>query len=104
MSRNEMGGDYQYYRIEKRLDELQDLMGEILRRLGKLEYSGTIKSSDGMSPFGGKSMSVDISLEKKNRWDRLGDTNKKDIKVRPQHKLKTKEDIVKTDIHGNKID
>ena len=40
---NKMAGDYQYYRIEKRLDELQDLMSEILRRLGKMEMSGTVE-------------------------------------------------------------
>ena len=103
MSRNEMGGDYQYYRIEKRLDELQDLMGEILRRLGKMDYRGEVKLSDGMSPFGGKTMSVDISLEKKNRWDRLSDTNK--LESNPNHSLKKKKKkvFIKTDIHGNKI-
>ena len=99
---SKMAGDYQMYKIEKRLDEITDLLSEVLRRLGKLEYSGTIKSSDGMSPFGGKSISVDISLEKKNRWDRLGDTNKSS---NPNHSLKKKKKKVftKTDIHWNKI-
>ena len=71
---SKMGGDFQYYRIEKRLDELQDLLSEVLRRLGKLEYSGTIKWNDGTSPFGGKQNTIDIQLNKKDRWDRLKDT------------------------------
>ena len=98
---SKMAGDYQMYKIEKRLDEITDLLSEVLRRLGKLEYSGTIKSSDGMSPFGGKSMSVDISLEKKNRWDRLGSTNVP--KLEKKKKKKVKKQFHKTDIHGNKI-
>ena len=71
---NKMAGDYQYYRIEKRLDEITDLLGEILRRLGKLEYSGTIKSSDGNSPFGSKEYRVNVRLEKMDRWERLQQT------------------------------
>ena len=66
---NKMAGDYQYYRIEKRLDELQDLMSEILRRLGNLDYSGTIKSSDGSSPFGSKEYRINMSLQKNDRWE-----------------------------------
>ena len=69
-----MGGDWQYYRIEKRLDELQDLMSEILRRLGNLDYSGTIKSSDGSSPFGSKEYRINMSLQKNDRWERLNNT------------------------------
>ena len=107
---NKMGGDWQYYRIEKRLDEITDLLGEVLRRLGKLEYSGEISFSDGQSIWGSSKKNVSISLQKKDRWDRLKDTqgvfktDTKPIKVRPQHKLKTKEDVVQTDIHGNPYD
>ena len=38
MSRNEMGGDWQYYQLQKKIDNIEDLLGEVLRRLGKLEY------------------------------------------------------------------
>ena len=31
-----MKEDYQYYRIEKRLDDIEELLGEVLRRLGEL--------------------------------------------------------------------
>ena len=96
---NKMAGDYQYYRIEKRLDEITDLLGEVLRRLGKLEYSGTIKSSDGNSPFGSKEYRVNMSLEKKDRWERLNDTGIPKI----EKKKKVKKQFTKTDIHGNKI-
>jgi len=40
---NKMAGDYQYYRIEKRLDEITDLLSEVLRRLGNMEYSGMVE-------------------------------------------------------------
>ena len=61
-----MGGDFQYYRIEKRLDELQDLVGEVLRRLGKLEYNGQVEFSD---PYNvGKSKKV-VSMNLKRNED-----------------------------------
>ncbi len=63
MARNEMGGDWQYYRLEKRLDNIEDLMGEILRRLGSLEYSGVVNGEE-----------YNIKLDKKNRWDKLQET------------------------------
>ena len=97
---NKMAGDYQYYRIEKRLDELQDLMSEILRRLGNLDYSGTIKSSDGSSPFGSKEYRINMSLQKNDRWNRLGSTN---VPKLEKKKKKVKKQFTKTDIHGNKI-
>ena len=97
---NKMAGDYQYYRIEKRLDEITDLLGEVLRRLGKIEYSGTIKSSDGSSPFGSKEYRVSVSLEKNDRWDRLSNTN---VPKLEKKKKKVKKQFTKTDIHGNKI-
>ena len=95
-----MGGDWQYYRIEKRLDELQDLMSEILRRLGNLDYSGTIKSSDGSSPFGSKEYRINMSLQKNDRWERLNNTG---IPKLEKKKKKVKKQFTKTDIHGNKI-
>ena len=95
-----MAGDYQYYRIEKRLDELQDLMSEILRRLGNLDYSGTIKSSDGSSPFGSKEYRINMSLQKNDRWERLNNTG---IPKLEKKKKKVKKQFTKTDIHGNKI-
>ena len=58
-----MGGDWQYYRLEKRLDNIEDLMGEILRRLGSLEYSSVINGEE-----------YNIKLDKKNRWDKLQET------------------------------
>ena len=100
---NKMAGDWQYYRIEKRLDDIQDLLGEVLRRLGKLEYSGTIKSSDGSSPFGSKEYRVNVTLEKKDRWDRLSESGG-DIKKVLNKTKKKKKVFTKTDIHGNKID
>ena len=69
--------DRDYYTLKKDIEEVKDLLGEVLRRLGNLEYSGKIEMSDGTSPFGGSSLSIDVSLHKKNRWDRLNDTKKK---------------------------
>ena len=47
MGKNEMGGDWQYYQLQKKIDNIEDLLGEVLRRLGKLEYSVEISFSDG---------------------------------------------------------
>ena len=104
MSRNEMGGDWQYYQLQKKIDNIEDLLGEVLRRLGKLEYNGEISFSDGQSIWGSSKKNVSISLHKKDRWDRLKDTqgafklDKKPIKTKKEKKVFTK-----TDIHGNKI-
>ena len=96
---NKMAGDYQMYKIEKRLDEMQDLLSEILRRLGNLDYNGSIKTTDGSSPFGGKEYRINVSLQKNDRWDRLGSTNVPKL----EKKTKVKKQFHKTDIHGNKI-
>ena len=96
---NKMAGDYQYYRIEKRLDEITDLLSEVLRRLGNLDYSGNIKTSDGSSPFGGKEYHINMSLQKNDRWDRLNNTGIPKL----EKKKKVKKQFTKTDIHGNKI-
>ena len=69
--------DRDYYSLKKEIEEVKDLLGEVLRRLGNLEYRGKIDISNGQSPFGGDSIGIDISLHKKDRWDRLNDTNKK---------------------------
>ena len=74
MSRNEMGGDWQYYQLQKKIDNIEDLLGEVLRRLGNLEYSGEISFSDGQSVWGASKKSISLSLQKKDRWDRLADT------------------------------
>ena len=34
--------DNDYYHLVKQLAEVKDLLSEVLRRLGKLEYSGTV--------------------------------------------------------------
>jgi|TARA_Y100000296_G_C5121232_1_gene230501 hypothetical protein len=38
--------DKEYYRLIKELKEIKDLLSEILRRLGKLEYSGEVEFGD----------------------------------------------------------
>ncbi len=62
-----MKEDYQYYRIEKRLDDIEELLGEVLRRLGELNYDGQVEFSD---PYNvGKSkktVSVSLIRNKKN--------------------------------------
>ena len=64
-----MGGDFQYYRIEKRLDELQDLMSEILRRLGKLEFKGIVKYGEPNHISNHGKKYVDIELKRKEEDD-----------------------------------
>ena len=34
-----MGGDWQYYQLQKKIDNIEDLLGEVLRRLGKFEQN-----------------------------------------------------------------
>ena len=63
MARNEMAGDYQYYKIEKRLDEIQDLLSEILRRLDKLEYTGEVEYGEPYN-VGRSKKHINISLRK----------------------------------------
>ena len=63
MGRNEMAGDYQYYKIEKRLDEIQDLLSEVLRRLGKIEYTGEVEYGDPYN-VGRSKKHINISLRK----------------------------------------
>ena len=38
--------DNDYYHLVKQLAEVKDLLGEVLRRLGKLEYSGFVEFGD----------------------------------------------------------
>ncbi len=58
-----MAGDYQYYKIEKRLDEIQDLLSEILRRLGKIEYTGEVEYGEPYN-VGRSKKHINISLRK----------------------------------------
>lgn len=32
-----------FYTLKRELREIKDLLGEVLRRLGKMEYSGTVR-------------------------------------------------------------
>ena len=38
--------DNDYYHLVKQLAEVKDLLGEVLRRLGTMEYSGTVQYGD----------------------------------------------------------
>ena len=60
-----MGASWEYYRIEKEISEIKDLLSEILRRLSKLEYNGQVEFSD---PYNvGKSKKiVNVSLKRDN--------------------------------------
>ena len=58
-----MAGDYQYYKIEKRLDEIQDLLSEILRLLDKLEYTGEVEYGEPYN-VGRSKKHINISLRK----------------------------------------
>ena len=35
--------DNEYYHLVKELAEIKDLLGEVLRRMGTMEYSGTVR-------------------------------------------------------------
>ena len=66
---NKMAGDYQYYRIEKRLDEITDLLSEVLRRLGKLEFKGIVKYGEPNHISNHGKKYVDIELTRKEKDD-----------------------------------
>jgi len=64
---NKMAGDYQYYRIEKRLDEIEDLLSEVLRRLGNMEYKGQIKYGTPNMVSDDHFKYVELSLKRKDK-------------------------------------
>ena len=37
-----MGGDWKYFQLQKKIDNIEDLLGEVLRRLGNMEYKGMV--------------------------------------------------------------
>ena len=53
----------EYYKLLKEFNEVKDLLSEILRRLGKLEYSGTVEFGDPYN-VGRNKKQVNISLRK----------------------------------------
>ena len=37
-----MGGDWQYYQLQKKIDNIEDLLGEVLMRLCNMDYKGIV--------------------------------------------------------------
>jgi|10_taG_2_1085330.scaffolds.fasta_scaffold547315_2 hypothetical protein len=66
----------EYYKIIKQISEVKDLLGEVLRRLGKLEYTGELEFGDlhipegvhGLPPNWSKK-AVNVSLKRKEEED-----------------------------------
>ena len=55
--------DKEYYRLVEELKEIKDLLSEILRRLGKLEYSGEVQFGDPYN-VGRSKKQVNVSLRR----------------------------------------
>jgi len=53
----------EYYHVLKQLSEVKDLLSEVLRRLGKLEYSGEIEYGDPYN-VGRSKKQISVSLKK----------------------------------------
>ena len=58
--------DKEYYKLIKEFREMKDLLSEILRRLGNLEYSGTVEFGDPYN-VGRSKKQVNISLRKNTK-------------------------------------
>ena len=55
--------DKEYFRLVEELKEIKDLLSEILRRLGKLEYSGEVQFGDPYN-VGRSKKQVNVSLRR----------------------------------------
>ena len=115
--------------LKQEINEVKDLVQEILRRLGKLEFRGKVQYGE-MNSISQKSVSVDIHLDrmvngefirndmkkKQDNWDKLK-REKIDIpnvKVKPNRKIinvKNKKDVMNVikndkrfDVNTKKID
>ena len=55
--------DKEYFRLVEELKEIKDLLSEILRRLGKLEYSGEVEFGEPYN-VGRSKKHVNVSLRK----------------------------------------
>ena len=64
-----MGGDWQYYQLQKKIDNIEDLLGEVLRRLGKLEFKGIVKYGEPNHISNHGKKYVDIELKRKEKDD-----------------------------------
>ena len=76
--------DRGYYELKKEINEVKDLVQEILRRLGKLEFRGNLKYGEANS-ISQKNVSFDVSMDRtidghlirkkmekeENNWDKL---------------------------------
>ena len=59
-----MSKDRDYYSLLKEINEVKDLLGEVLRRLGKMEYSGNMTFGDQSNNISKKSTFVTMDLHR----------------------------------------
>ena len=84
-----MHRDRDYYSLLKEVREVKDLLGEVLRRLGNIEYHGVVKYGIPNHVSEQHERFVDIRLTRKDKQDK-------------KEKLHIEGDeIVSYDIHGN---
>jgi len=57
--------DRDYYSLLKEMKEVKDLLGEVLRRLGNLEYEGMIKYGTPNHVSDGKEKYLELELKRK---------------------------------------
>ncbi len=64
-----MNRDRDYYSLLKEIREVKDLLAEVLRRLGSIEYTGNIKYGTPNHISDNKYKYIDIELKRKPSSD-----------------------------------
>jgi len=113
--RNKIGGDWQFYQIEKKLSSIEDLIQELMRRIGNLECRGEVKFgqpnhiSQSSLSFELKSKRTidgklvrDYMKEQEDNWDKLKDIKIDTPKSKPTPVIDDSD--LHVDIHGNEYD
>tara|TARA_B100001094_G_scaffold185117_1_gene179366 strand:+ start:341 stop:541 length:201 start_codon:yes stop_codon:yes gene_type:complete len=61
--------DRDYYSLKKELKEVKDLLGEVLRRLGTMEYEGMVRYGTPNHVSDGKEKFLILDLKRKKKKD-----------------------------------
>ena len=61
--------DRDYYSLKKEIKEVKDLLGEVLRRLGTMEYEGMIKYGAPNHVSDSKEKYLNLTLKRKKKKD-----------------------------------
>ena len=62
-----MERDRDYYSLKKDINEVKDLLGEVLRRLGNMEMSGTVEYGEANHISDNHSKYLHLNLKRKEK-------------------------------------